>query len=471
MTTLFRRAVPLTLASLSTLAAGLSACADIGPDEPIAEAAAAVCTPPASVDPARSLFVTDLPTMSKFGFQRVMDALITTAGVAPQTSLQLYQQWWDLNNDAAHGASASNPHCDDNGGTVNGFPVECPRQEGALAFTNPFTAGKDHYTPVGVVNRFDLAPADGAHCGQYRVVFGKDSGKTNGADRNFIIFEAVLPNPDPAAGLAACLPVAQFWADLSSDGSATSRAAKIESFFFTGLPGFEPVIHANHYGLVAPTGQIRTNQFMASTGGQQWELREYRLREPCTDGTCTLKMKMATVKTNPFGTLFAGTDADSLAFQAAFLKQVPKLAAATEPNGVAMTIANAFNAGESREQDTSSQYEFQASASYANQIQSKLVSIGSTLSSTELLRRASTQACAGCHKTESNASMGGFNWPPSLGFTHVDENRNLSAALTGTFLPHRADVLITFITNQCSGTAVSGSPDVTIGGGPVDASN
>jgi hypothetical protein len=45
---------------------------------------------------------------------------------------------------------------------------------------------------VGLFNRFDLAPFDGSHCGEYRIVYAKHSGIANSLARNMIIFEAAL---------------------------------------------------------------------------------------------------------------------------------------------------------------------------------------------------------------------------------------------------------------------------------------
>ncbi|HZI11276.1 MAG TPA: hypothetical protein VE153_12905, partial [Myxococcus sp.] len=215
-------------------------------------ASGATCGGTFNVDERKSLFVTDEAILSRFGFQRVMDTITQRAGVT-NTSLSVYQQWWDTQNKKP--GLNRGPHCDDtvNGlgqGTFNGFPYTggCRRAEGDLASTNPFdTTSPDSYIPIGLVNRFDLAPANGAHCGEYRVIYAKKSGQT-GFGRNFIIFEGVLPNP-AGSGLAGCCPVAQFWAELSADTSVTSRATKLESFFFTGLSGFAPVVRPESYGL------------------------------------------------------------------------------------------------------------------------------------------------------------------------------------------------------------------------------
>ena len=477
----------VTAALLATAAAacGASPLSDDGEPTTSDTSSALTCATP--VDSSRSLFVIDGTALAKFSFKRVMTAIVSSANVGTQTPLALYRQWWDLDNDTAHAAVATNPHCDDDGGTVNGFPIECPRQEGVLATTNPFLAGADHYSPIGIVNRFDLAPKNGANCGQYRVVFGKDSGKSNAFDRNLVIFEAVLPNPNPPAGLSACLPVAQFWDDLSADADATSRANKLDTFFFTGITGFQPVVEASHYGIGGGTntGQIRANQFMPARSqigvSQNWELREYRLSRPCTSATsCTLVMHLASVKNDPFPSLFAGTDTQSTSFQSAFLNQVPKLAAKSVP-AIAMSTSNTFNGGESHEQSSGDQYEVAASSTFRSQIQSKLTAIGSTLTPTNILQRATTQSCAGCHQLEAGANLGGgLTWPASNGFTQVSETSGLSPALQNVFLPARKKVLEGFVDAHCSGSADAGSATSsasatdgteTIGGSVVGAAN
>lgn len=86
-------------------------------------------------------------------------------------------------------------------------------------------------------NRFDLASPSGADCGEYRIVYAKQSGLVSGTDRNFLIFEARLPNPTPSAGLTGCLPVADFWANLTIVGSVATRATLLRDFYFVGLGG------------------------------------------------------------------------------------------------------------------------------------------------------------------------------------------------------------------------------------------
>ena len=68
-----------------------------------------------------------------------------------------------------------------------------------------------------------------------------------------------------------------------------------------------------------------------------------------------------------------------------------------------------------------------------------------------MVARAQSQSCAGCHHTSIDADLGnGSTWPASHRFTHVDEfpvggSFPLSLALQREFLPHRAQVLESFL--------------------------
>jgi hypothetical protein len=101
-----------------------------------------------TIDPRRSLAVTDDAILASFSFQAVMDQLASQANTG-LSSLQLFQQWW-----------AQEKSCP----PIGRFPYDCPRAEGDQANDNPFlsppTDASD--TPIGLFNRFDLAPTDGS---------------------------------------------------------------------------------------------------------------------------------------------------------------------------------------------------------------------------------------------------------------------------------------------------------------------
>lgn len=493
----------ITLGLLSPLGL-LASCGGALPSEEAATSADPLCTAPTVVvDPRRSLAVTDLNIVNnaRFSLQRVMQQLVTSAG-SSDTPLGVYKRLFDTNNPApgAVPGQACNDALDPAGNpAINNYQIDCGRQEGVLAGPgrDPFCTGPgcDPYIPIALFNRFDLAPASGAHCGEYRIIFGKRSAAAPAApgNRNLIIFEAQLPNPNPGCGLQACRPVAEFWASLTGMQSPADRAAALERFYFTGLPGFAPVIRAAHY--TRATGQIRTNQFMNAIAGQPWQLREYRLTPPaagCSGAACALGVAMVTVKNNPFAELFSPQNprAEAVAFRdpanpIGFVSQVANLAT-NNINQFFMSIDDSFNGGESTSQPLAppqthdSDYPFWLTpgpSALRSAIQGKLTALGSPLTPQNIIDRAQAMSCAGCHQLSNNRNLGGgLVWPPSLVFTHVSENQTepcngtacwqISPALRDVFLPARKATLESFLSSSaclsCATPAAVGSSSAAL---------
>jgi hypothetical protein len=437
----------------------------------------------ASVDDQGNANLLGAAVLQNFSFKSVMEQIVSTgAAGSGLTALELYRQMVNEFN---------SPPCT---GTINGFPVDCPRPEGALAGTNPFGGGKDAVTPVALVNRLDLAPSNGSNCGEYRVVFAIPSPVAP-VSRFLMIFEATLPNPAfPAQGVEACLPVAQLWDNLSAPGiSQDEFVANLTQFYFEGIPGlpgnpaFPPVIQAQNYGVGGPnntnTGQIRTNMLSIPTEGEdvQWQLREFTLSQNCVVGgsggqVCSLLANNTFVKDNPFGALFEAGNGTT--FQSGFVDNVKSLAAGSIPL-ISMTTPNGFNAGQSSEQDDTNDYGCQAGVGRAQgdflcaqetentsleaAIQTELDSIGNTqLTPADIIQRATTQSCAGCHQLSPGTSLGGgLKWPASEGFTQVNEQGQQSTALRVDFLPFRSKVLTSFIDKHCGASPDAGTDSGT----------
>ncbi|HEX8698610.1 MAG TPA: hypothetical protein VF815_07225 [Myxococcaceae bacterium] len=432
---------------------------------------------PRTIDMRRSLAVTDESILASFPFQDVMQQLVNQAGVAGVDRLSLFRQLWDTQN--VKPGLGLGAHCNDTvsatlGPTLNGLPYECPRAEGQQASADPYlnpTTNPDAYVPIGLFNRFDLAPSNGANCGEYRIVYAKRSG-ISGFSRNLVIFEAVLPNPRTDKGLEGCRPVVEFWAGLSTPTrTSADRASALRSFYFTGLAGFQPVIHLDNYGnrTSSATGQLRTNQFM----GGNWNLREFKLKKTCTTA-CTLQWVPVTDKTNPAARLFDSNNNPSLPlaaeFQTAFVATEVSRLALNDINRFNMILADKFNSGQSIAApggDTDYLAELSSSGNtLPGSIQTKLTSIGSTLTPQQIVARAQALSCAGCHQLSNNRDLGFRDaagavipWPRSLGFTHVTEQQRepspdggnrfvISEALTTTFLPHRKKVFENFLNTQ-----------------------
>jgi len=440
-------------------------------EEPVetATAAAAACVVP-TVDIDRSLFVspttaaeqTDL--RARFAVSRIMQQILASSGAPrPANGTLLWQRWWDTQNGMLGGVFLDNPHCSDAGQTVNGFPVACPRNEGALATSMP-----DGHFPVALVYRPDLTPADFSTCGEARIVTAKPN---DASGRNLPIFEAAIPNPEPGCA-SGCRKIAQFWADLSAVASFPQRLDALERFYFTGLTvaqdGFatQPVISAANLGLPGPggarQGQVRTNQFMTGLAPQIWQLREFKLNLACPSPTnCKLFFEPVSVKTNPFGPLFNDTNAQPLgpAFRADFLNQLTALSP-QDVNAIGMSTLAAHNAGQSNAQGTENNYLTQLGlgnpAGFKATITSQLAVLGIPLTADNMATRATTQSCGGCHQLSNNVLLGGLDassnplrWPASAGFVHTVENGTRSPALNNVFLPKRKSVLEQFLTDTC----------------------
>ncbi|HEX9460386.1 MAG TPA: hypothetical protein VGA84_14630, partial [Thermoanaerobaculia bacterium] len=347
-----------------------------------------------SLDARRSMVVTDVALLEGFTFQRFLDQLITRGGIHNLTSAQLFRQWFDTQNPKPGLADHAGPHCDDfltNGDfSFNGFPRRCPTPEGALAAT-PYTAGE--YFPIALVNRFDAAPADGSNCGQYRIIYAKRMAT---GLRLHIILEPVLRNPNPSAGLAGCRPVAKFWADLTKVDSIAERRAKLEQFYFDGIPGVAPVIDPDHFGVTG--GGIRTTQIAVANAAPR--MYQFHVSRDCSSEECTLRMTPDVLPNMAFGHLFDSTDNSdqAKALRNAFVEQVPNLAV-RNANEYFMDIPRDYVIAESDPLDDDKAFEYLvpfnrskvAAPDFKSRLQAKLTSIGSTLTPEQVVHRAETQ--------------------------------------------------------------------------------
>lgn len=423
-----------------------------------------------TVDARRSLAVTEQTILSRFSLERVMSQLAAQSGVSGLTGTTLFRQWWDTQNPKP--GSYSGAHCDDivEGGysVINGYPYLCRETaEGAQAGCDPFAAGSScAYIPIGLFNRFDQAPENGAHCGEYRIVYAKESGITTTSDRNLIIFEAALANPHPQQGLKGCKPIVDVWADLSDEDSVTARADVLEDFYFDGQGSVGPVISVDNFGSNAlGIGQIRTNQFVNTTTG--WSLREFKLTRQCVGQVCSaLLFTPVTNKNNAYGPLFAPGSLlpTAPAFESFFPTQTASLAA-TSIVQLDIGVPDQFNTAQSQASGTTaSEMRYPdhfgtGPSALRTALQTQLTTLGSGLTPDQIVLRAQALSCAGCHRLSNNVALGGgLTWPPSLGFTHVTERATevvggetrfvLSDALLNFFLPARKVILENFMNDR-----------------------
>ena len=455
-------------------------------------------TPPSAIDPHRSLFVHDRATLdaasptfiADFSLNRTLTQIASqvSAIVPGTTAVSIFRQFWDTQN-AAPGLT-SGPHCSDNGSTINGFPITCPRNEGQEA------SGTDvdiqnriaDYKVLALVNRLDLAHKGWRNCGEHRIVYGK---RGSAPSKNMIIFEAVLPNPRPGCR-EGCVPVAEFWKSLSTINDAVMRAQKLDTFYYSGLPGFRPVVHVNHYSANGVTssygssgsGQIRTNQFLQTPASfQPWLLKEFKTVIDCGALPCTFAIVPIMVKVNPHGPLWNedNTDPRAVDFRADTLAQTPMLAS-TSLMGIGYGVDLTNDAGQSMSLPGTGfvdDYSGQMNSATAATFRAALAT--GSLTADQMASRGLTQSCAGCHmprtfRLDQPGSIGTVttpigspsptvdSWPNvvTAGFVHVDVmpasvrpelaanpaafgaglGQEISPALLDFFLPERKNFLI-----------------------------
>ena len=400
----------------------------------------------------RSLIETNQVVLQQFSMDAVLTAVIGNSG-STGTSTALHDQIFEAFKTKAAGAPGVQ-HCDDVkvglAASINGFPILCPRPEGGLV-------GKmASWKVLALVNRFDLAPTNGADCGEQRVILANTA-----VTRAFVIFEAKIPNPKPMLGVQGCRPVAQFWADLSGVNSTTTRAARLKQAFLTGEPtltsaGFAPFMKAQHFTDVA--GQIRTNNFVQAP----WTLREHKLVVAPVNGVQRVVARLSPVANDSHGPTWDETKVtpNGAACRQAILDNLGTLLG-DDMSVLGISLPKACWSGESRD-DADQDYPFHLTKSptFRQQIAAKVQALkpGSTLTTAQVANRARfASSCIGCHQQATGQSIGGgLTTPASLSFVHVSEQASepcgdgttcfqISPALKNVFLPKRLDVLNEFL--------------------------
>jgi hypothetical protein len=426
---------------------------------------------PATIDVDRSLFVHDRATLDAvdFSLKRTLGKIASdavAAGATGATGAALFRDLWDTQSPHASAATPTGAQCDDAGTTLNGFPNACRTIDGAQAKAANLDAEMATYHAVGIVNRLDLAAEGWKNCGEHRIVYGRQGA---GVQRSFIIFEAVLPNPRPGCE-SGCRAVAEHWYQLSSVADPVERAKRLEQLFYTGLPGYEPVVRLDHYaakttgGYSGGSGQIRTNQFLESP----WMLKEFKLALDCTIKPCVVEPVPIPVKVNPDGELWReSTLGLANEFQQnVVLPQVSSLGL-NDITKFSYQVALQFDAARSQPQSPGlHDHYFEAYTAvpgvpggFRSALGTAAAATSPVLTDKQVVNRALALSCAGCHMPSSfnltlaNSIGPGMSWPDSAGFVHVRAEavsgvHALSSALTSTFLPARAKNLASMLSDD-----------------------
>jgi hypothetical protein len=415
-----------------------------------------------------ALLVRDPEVLARFSLERVLARLIETAG-AETTPLVVLQQLFDTQNTAQDAVFPGNVHCDDvlNPAFGNSPAVDCPRAEGALASSAALLSedDPDGFYPIALVNRFDRIAPNLTTCGNYDILFAKRSGATEPTNRVLLALQGFLPNAQGT--LANCRPVAELWAGLESDENPQSRAALLDQFYFEGLPGFDPVVHAAHYGLGAGDcgSPVQCGQIQVGQGMQEpWQFRQFRPALSGASGAPELYFLPSTLSGTPRRELFDPASPDPLgpSFRAQLVGAVAGLSTSVVPR-VQFWSSPIYEAGESAVSGAAAPSylarvdESPLGQQLRDELQNMIALTSHTdcpgddpLSADSLLQRVTALSCAGCHAPDAtilpDRAIGcGQSWPRSLGVSHVNEQGELSEALSQVFLPHRAELLTMFL--------------------------
>ncbi len=420
------------------------------------------CIPPVgALREERVLLERNVNAVAQISLTNVFDALVSNEGGGGEP-LDLYHELIDSYASASNARMPNAVHCGDettNGeASLNGYPIVCDRVE-ANQFDNV-----EAFFATSFVNRIDLAPLNGAHCGQQRITFANNS-----QNRMFLIFENQIPNPAPELGLKGCAPIAQFWSDANSISNPVERGQRLARAFLIGDPdlaaaGFGPFVSAGN--LTAGSGQIRANSF----DQDPWTLREFKLT---TDGE-SLRVIPFPVGEAPNGQLW-NDEVDLPAGEACrqnFIDAVPQLLS-DDPAEMSFVIADACRDSESRN-DFAQAYPFQMSEGFRQRLAEALAPV-TNLSADDIATRAQfAGSCIGCHEEATGSFLGnGVFAPFSNSFVHIQEFGvqcpnpaegtcfQASPALTQVFLPRRmralADILgIVVPVDPCSGGGSGG---------------
>lgn len=392
-----------------------------------------------------------------FSLEETLAAAIGNAG-SNLDALRAYHAIIDSYATTSGGRDPSAVHCDeqliDGQATLNGFPIQCPRLE-AEQFDNIA-----EWFATAAVNRLDLAPADGANCGQQRLVFANNA--PIGAGRMFIIIESQIPNPQPGCGVAACAPIAEFWSRLSQIADPFERGVRLREAFLSGSPelataGFTPFINAAQLGVEG--GQIRTNNFNDFI----WTLREFHFKDIAEPPV------PVPVAESPNGALW--NDLSGLlqgpACRESFLRGAELGLLTDNVSAMSFPVDEACKDAESRN-DGSQDYGFnllEGSGDFEQQLDAIGAPFG--LSALDLANRARfAGSCMGCHIEAGGSFLGGgVSAPFQFDFVQISEFGlepcgnggscfGISDGLRSQFLPHRQRVAQALMEGPRCGGAV-----------------
>lgn len=377
---------------------------------------------------ARAFVITDAETLAPF----TLDRVIAAVGSAESSSSWL-EMLSSAGSDPAPKGQVVMP--------LAGFIATADPASWRLTGTPEWT----HVRPIAIVNRFDLAPADYSHCGEYRLIFSR---RTTRRSRLNIAIETVLPNPHPREGKAGCAAVAASWWGLTRIASAEQRRDRLEQLFFGGHPVLPSIFDQKTF---ERGGRIRTSEISDGRPAfAQFELM--RTRGFAQPYPLLIRVPLDNM---PSAALFAAGAASEQAasFRREFVREISSLSI-PDVNRYSMNVDRRYSVSDVAALDPPFNYQLpfrraqrtRVGQRFREQIAEELRKLGSSLTPEDIIGRAETQNCAGCHGKPG--PVGGdlifphaFEQGEHLESQSLVDNARLSPALNDTFLPYRIRVL------------------------------
>lgn len=387
-----------------------------------------VSEPSVATIAARAFVITDAETLAPFTFDRVMAALSEGQSANWLEAL--------LSESVRTQRPTVMP--------LAGF-IAAPDEDGYW-----LPAGRSnwsHVKPIAIVNRFDLAPPDYPHCGEYRLIFSR---RTEHAARLHIAVEIVLPKTRQQKGKEACADVVTFWQDLIRTEPADTRRDQLERFFFGGVGSRRAALDPRSF---ERGGRIRTSEISKARP----KFRQFELKRDCASARpCVARLVRVPLDNTPDAALFVAESARGAAFRSEFLRQVASLAI-PDVNRYFMNVDHAYSVSDIEGFMPPFNYRLPFRRSlktrpgqeFREQIAHELKKAGSDLTPENIIDRAETQNCAGCHAKPGPVGNG-LVFPKAFDSgEHIADDSllgavRLSPALEKVFLPYRIRLLAGF---------------------------
>lgn len=388
--------------------------------------------PPYATIVARAFVVTDQEVVAPFTFERTVERLAPGSAGSWERALVPVRDERVVRRPV-----------------LDGFPAPVriePQGAARQTLIGRWSAAR----PIAIVNRFDLAPAGYATCGESRLIFSR---RTERGPKYHVAVEVAVPNPRPAAGAAGCREVAAFWWDLAKIDDPAVRRERLERLFFSGFgplpPLFEPAAFERH-------GRIRTIEI--SNGPPVF--RQFAMRRSwaaAKRGAATLVR--VPLDNTPAARFFDATppSAAVASFRREFLRQIPSLAL-PDVARYSMNIDPAYCVSDAGATIPDFNYRLPFrrllrtadGGQFRDAMLAELAKIGSTLTPEEVIDRAETQNCGGCHGKHGPVGEGvvfpqAFENGEQIADDSLPGPLRFSPALQDVFLPYRVQLLYDYL--------------------------